>query len=90
MLRVTLTLCYCIVHAHVDVDGDEVYGSVVTYMYICEVNTNTYHLRFFFEKDRCVGNFKTMFTSLIYFLSVLDIYCLGFHLFSVYNTTDQM
>ena len=34
MLRVTVTLSYCIVHAYVDVDDDEVYGSVVTYMYV--------------------------------------------------------
>ena len=34
MLRVTVTLYYSSVHAHVDVDGDDVYGSVVTYMYM--------------------------------------------------------
>ena len=45
MLRVTVTLSYCIVHAYVDVDDDEVYGSVVTYM-----NTNTYYLGFFSKR----------------------------------------
>ena len=80
----TVTLSYCIVHAYVDVDDDEVYGSVVTYMYIWS-SIQIHIICDFFRKRPLCGKVQS-YVYIINLLSLIIIYILHWFL----NDSDKL